>query len=91
MAITSDGPPMLMDCSQQPVFVDPQAIIGWSVNLVPGVVPPLDLRSMLRGGTGEAFQLAFHGPGFVDRPAQRGHAPARPVAAAAAASAVLFG
>lgn len=65
VAITSDGPPMLMDCSQQPVFVDPQAILGWSANLVPNVVSSMNIRSMLRGGTGEAFQLAFHGPGFA--------------------------
>jgi uncharacterized protein (AIM24 family) len=25
----------------------------------------MNMRSMLRGGSGEAFQLAFHGPGFV--------------------------
>jgi uncharacterized protein (AIM24 family) len=25
----------------------------------------MNMRSMLRGGTGEAFQYAFHGPGFV--------------------------
>jgi uncharacterized protein (AIM24 family) len=23
------------------------------------------MKSMLRGGSGEAFQYAFHGPGFV--------------------------
>ncbi len=65
VAITTDGPPMLLDCSQQPTFVDPQAIIAWSANLVPNVVNSMNLRSMLRGGSGEAFQLAFHGPGFV--------------------------
>jgi uncharacterized protein (AIM24 family) len=25
----------------------------------------MNMRSMLRGGSGEAFQYAFHGPGFV--------------------------
>ena len=77
VAITSDGPPMLMDCSQQPVFVDPQAILGWSANLVPSVVNSMNIRSMLRGGTGEAFQLAFHGPGFVIvQPSEGAPAPA---------------
>lgn len=65
VAITTDGPPMLLDCSQQPTFVDPQAAIAWSANLVPGVVNSMNMRSMLRGGSGEAFQLAFSGPGFV--------------------------
>ena len=38
---------------------------GWSANLVPQVVSSMNVRSMLRGGSGEAFQYAFHGPGFV--------------------------
>lgn len=65
LAITSDGPPLLMDCSGQPVFIDPQAVIAWSANLTPNVVNSMNMRSMLRGGSGEAFQLAFHGPGFA--------------------------
>ncbi|GEL46718.1 hypothetical protein CHO01_18340 [Cellulomonas hominis] len=37
----------------------------WSANLTPGVVSSMNMSSMLRGGSGEAFQYAFHGPGFV--------------------------
>jgi uncharacterized protein (AIM24 family) len=65
VALTSDGPPMLLDCSQQPTFVDVQAAVAWSANLAPQVVSSMNMRSMLRGGSGEAFQYAFHGPGFV--------------------------
>ncbi len=65
VALTSDGPPMLLDCSQQRTFVDIQAAVAWSAHLVPQVVSSMNMRSMLRGGTGEAFQYAFHGPGFV--------------------------
>ncbi|MFZ5869832.1 MAG: AIM24 family protein [Actinomycetota bacterium] len=65
VALTSDGPPMLLDCSQQPTYVDVQAAVAWSANLVPQVVSSMNVRSMLRGGSGEAFQYAFHGPGFV--------------------------
>jgi uncharacterized protein (AIM24 family) len=25
----------------------------------------MNMKSLLRGGSGEAFQYAFHGPGFV--------------------------
>ncbi len=64
VALTSDGPPMLLDCST-PTFVDIQAAVAWSANLAPQVVSSLNLRSMLRGGSGEAFQYRFHGPGFV--------------------------
>ncbi|MFP5347872.1 MAG: AIM24 family protein [Actinomycetes bacterium] len=65
VALTSDGPPMLLDCSQQPTYVDVQAAVAWSANLQPHVVSSMNMRSMLRGGSGEAFQYAFSGPGFV--------------------------
>jgi uncharacterized protein (AIM24 family) len=65
VAVSSDGPPMILDCSQQPTFVDMQAAVAWSANLSPQVVSSVNMRSLLRGGSGEAFQFAFHGPGFV--------------------------
>jgi len=65
VALTTDGPPMILDCSQQPTFVDIQAAVAWSANLQPQVVSSMNMRSMLRGGSGEAFQFSFHGPGFV--------------------------
>ena len=64
-AVVSVGQPVVLDCSQQPTFVDVQAAVAWSANLVPNIVSSMNMRSMLRGGTGEAFQYAFHGPGFV--------------------------
>ncbi|WP_425844775.1 AIM24 family protein [Agrococcus sp. TSP3-2-1] len=65
IGIACEGQPLLLDCSRQPTFVDPNAAVCWSANLQPSVVSSMNMRSMLRGGTGEAFQLAFHGPGFV--------------------------
>jgi uncharacterized protein (AIM24 family) len=65
VALTSDGQPVVLDCSQQPTFVDVQAAVAWSANLAPQVVSSMNVRSLLRGGSGEAFQYAFHGPGFV--------------------------
>ena len=65
VALTSDGPPMILDCSQQPTFVDPQAAVCWSANLAPNVTSSMNVKSMLRGGSGEAMQYVFHGPGFV--------------------------
>jgi len=65
VALTSDGQPVLLDCSQQPTFVDVQAAVAWSANLQPQVVSSMNFKSMLRGGSGEAFQYGFHGPGFV--------------------------
>lgn len=65
VALTSHGAPMILDCSQQPTFVDPNAAVCWSANLTPGVVSSMNMKSLLRGGSGEAFQYSFHGPGFV--------------------------
>ncbi|GAB3523026.1 AIM24 family protein [Arthrobacter monumenti] len=65
VAICCEGEPLILDCSQQPTFVDAQAVVCWSGNLTPQVHSSMNMRSMLRGGSGEAFQLAFHGPGFV--------------------------
>ena len=65
VALTSDGEPMILDCSQQPTFVDPQSAVCWSANLSPNVVSSMNMKSMLRGGSGEAVQYSFHGPGFV--------------------------
>ncbi|MCY7396689.1 MAG: AIM24 family protein [Nocardioides sp.] len=65
VALCTVGKPVVLDCSQQPTFVDTQAVVAWSANLVPQVVNSMNMRSMLRGGSGEAMQFAFHGPGFV--------------------------
>lgn len=65
VALAAVGKPVVLDCAQQPTYVDMNACVGWSANLTPQVVSSLNVRSMLRGGTGEAFQYAFHGPGFV--------------------------
>ena len=65
VALHTVGTPVVLDCSQQPTYVDVQAAVAWSANLVPNVVSSMNMKSLLRGGTGEAFQFAFHGPGFV--------------------------
>lgn len=65
VAVHTVGQPVILDCSEQPTFVDVQACVGWSAHLVPQVVSSMNVRSMLRGGSGEAFQYSFHGPGFV--------------------------
>lgn len=65
VALHSIGKPVVLDCSQQPTYVDTQACVAWSANLQPSMVSSMKFKSMLRGGSGEAWQYAFHGPGFV--------------------------
>ena len=65
VAMHTMGKPVVLDCSQQPTYVDTQACVAWSANLTPTMVSSMKFKSMLRGGSGEALQYAFHGPGFV--------------------------
>ncbi len=65
VAVTSVGKPVVFDCSQAPVAVDPNSTVLWSANLAPTINNSMNMSSMLRGGSGEAVQYVFHGPGFV--------------------------
>jgi len=75
VAITVVGKPVVLDCSQQPVFVDPNAAVCWSAGLVPTVQSSMNVSSMLRGGSGEAVQYVFSGPGFVVVQSYEWHSP----------------
>ena len=63
--MSSEDPLMLLDCSQQPTFIDPQAAIYWSANLQPQIKSSFKTGPLIGRESGESFQLAFHGPGFV--------------------------
>ncbi|MFS8478405.1 MAG: AIM24 family protein [Micromonosporaceae bacterium] len=66
LAISCDGHPVVIPVSPQvPVFVDTDAVVGWSSNLQTGIHKSQSLGSMLRGGSGEVFQLVLSGEGFV--------------------------
>lgn len=65
VALHTIGKPVVLDCTQQPTYVDTQACVAWSANLTPTLVNSMKFKSLLRGGSGEAFQYAFSGPGFV--------------------------
>lgn len=66
LAISCDGDPLVIPVTPEvPVFVDTDAVVGWSSNLQTGIHKSQSLRSMLRGGSGELFQLVLSGHGFV--------------------------
>lgn len=65
LAVATQGTPMLLDCSQQPTFTDINATVAWSANLQPTVKSSLSAGAFVGRGSGEAFQYAFHGPGWV--------------------------
>ena len=67
VAVTTDGPPVLLDVASAPTFADPQAAVMWSGGVQMSVKKDTTggLKSMARGGSGETFQMAFAGEGFV--------------------------
>lgn len=66
LGIVCDGAPIAIPVEPNaPVFVDRDAIVGWSANLQTSIVKSQSVRSMIRGGSGEVFQLALNGQGIA--------------------------
>jgi len=66
LAISSDGQPIVVPVTPEaPFYADTDAVIGWSASLQTSITKSQSLRSMLRGGSGELFQISFAGNGFV--------------------------
>jgi uncharacterized protein (AIM24 family) len=66
LAIASDGQPIVVPVTPEaPVYADTDAVIGWSSSLQSAIHKSQSLGSMLRGGSGELFQIGFSGNGFV--------------------------
>jgi uncharacterized protein (AIM24 family) len=66
LAITCEGQPVVIPVTPQtPVLVDTDAVVGWSSALQTSIQKSQSLRSILRGGSGELFQLVLAGQGFV--------------------------
>jgi uncharacterized protein (AIM24 family) len=65
VAILSDGPPVLLNVASAPTFADPQAAITWSSGVTTSVKSDVNLKSMIGKGSGESFQIAFGGQGWV--------------------------
>jgi uncharacterized protein (AIM24 family) len=47
------------------VFVDTDAVVGWTARLHTSLHRSQSIGSMLRGGSGEAVQLKLEGEGYV--------------------------
>ncbi|MEU9418584.1 AIM24 family protein [Streptomyces sp. NPDC051000] len=66
LAVVCDGNPIVIPVTAQaPVFVDTDAVVGWSASLDSGLHRSQSVGSMIRGGSGEAVQLKLSGEGFV--------------------------
>ena len=66
IAITTHYEPVtLMVRPDSPVYTDPNATVAWSGNLSPEFKTDVSLKTFFGRGSGESFQMAFHGEGFV--------------------------
>ncbi|MGW7098592.1 AIM24 family protein [Streptomyces sp. NPDC054838] len=66
LAVICEGNPIIIPVTAQaPVYVDTDAVVGWSAALETGLHRSQSIGSMIRGGSGEAVQLKLSGEGFV--------------------------
>ncbi len=72
LAVTVFGTPVVLNVDQ-PTFVDIQSAVLWSTTLQSGVRKTAKAGAMIGRGSGEAFQLALTGQGFVVVQASEGH------------------
>ena len=64
VAVTSGGEPVLLDTST-PTFADPDSAIAWSGGVRTSVRSDVSFKTFVGRGSGETFQIAFEGPGWV--------------------------
>lgn len=67
VAVHTDGEPVMLDVASAPTFGDPQAVVLWTSGVQMNVKTDTTggMKSLVRGGSGETFQLAFSGTGHV--------------------------
>jgi uncharacterized protein (AIM24 family) len=65
VAILSDGPPVMLDVSAAPTFADAQAAITWSEGVSTSLKTDFKMKNLIGRGSGETFQMAFSGQGWV--------------------------
>ncbi|MGK2866958.1 MAG: AIM24 family protein [Mycobacterium sp.] len=65
VALTTDGPPVVLNAAEAPTFADTNAVVAWSANLQTQLKTSFKAGALIGRGSGEAVQVAFHGPGFV--------------------------
>ncbi|WP_445527658.1 AIM24 family protein [Streptomyces cyslabdanicus] len=66
LGLVCEGSPLVLPVTpQQPVYVDTDAVVGWTARLQTSLHRSQSFGSMLRGGSGEAVQLLLEGEGYV--------------------------
>lgn len=77
IALTAHGQPMVIPVTADaPVLIDTDAVIGWTAKLATSIHRSEGMKSFLKGGSGELFQLQLDGEGFVIvQPSEGPHPP----------------
>lgn len=65
VAITTDGDPVVLNPAEAPTFADANALVAWSTSLQTSIRSTMSAGALIGRGSGEAFQVAFQGQGFV--------------------------
>ncbi|MFE7233175.1 AIM24 family protein [Streptomyces sp. NPDC057596] len=66
LGLVCEGNPLVIPVTpRQPVYVDTNAVVGWTARLRTSLHRSQSFGSMLRGGSGEAVQLMLEGEGVV--------------------------
>lgn len=65
VALTTDGPPVVLNAAEAPTFADTNAVVAWSAHLQTQLKTSFKAGALIGRGSGEAIQVAFHGNGFV--------------------------
>jgi uncharacterized protein (AIM24 family) len=65
VALCTHGTPVVLDAGEAPTFVDTNALVAWSTELSVKPHRTAKLGGLIGRGSGEAFQMAFTGRGFV--------------------------
>jgi uncharacterized protein (AIM24 family) len=65
VAVISDGTPVLLEVDGDETYADPQAAITWSEGLETSVKTNVSVKNLIGRGSGESFQMAFSGKGWL--------------------------
>lgn len=65
VALTTDGPPVVLNAAEAPTFADTNAVVAWSASLQTQLKTSFKAGALIGRGSGEAVQVSFYGNGFV--------------------------
>lgn len=65
VALTTDGPPLLLNVAEAPTFADAQAAVCWSSGVTTQLKTDVSFKTFTGRASGESIQMAFGGQGWL--------------------------